>query len=188
MLPKPHQEAVRIFAIAAALLCGVAHAEQQQPNPAAVKLDKTIQDLKNETLQFNREATSLERDTLYPVHSRISLYLGVRINNLLVKEVNVSFDNGPMQKISYDDRQSRALFQSSNIDRLLYANAAPGSHRIHLDYVARYDGKDDAPPITGSYDAFFDKTYSESELELVIAKGRSSNKPAVTLKEWRRVK
>jgi hypothetical protein len=185
---KPHQEAVRIIAIAATLLWGVAHAEQSSSNPAAVKLDKTIQDLKNEALQFNREATTLERDTLYPAHSRVSLYLGVRINNFLIKEVNVSFDNGPVKKISYDDKMSRALFQGSNIDRLLYANISPGSHRVHLDYIARYDGKDDAPPITGSYDAFFDKNYNESELEIVIAKGRSSNKPAVALKEWRRVK
>lgn len=189
MLPKPHQEAVRVFVIVAALVSGFAYAEQPPPNPAAVKLDKTIQDLKNETLQFNREATALERDVLYPAHSRLGLYLGVRINNLLIKEINISLDNGAPQKITYDEKQARALFQSSNIDRLLYTNLTPGSHRIHADYIARYDGsKDSAPPITGSYDAVFDKTFSESELELVLARGRSSSKPGLSLKEWRRAK
>lgn len=175
--------------IAAVLVSGLAYAEQPPPNPAAVKLDTTIQDIKNEALQFNREATILERDVLYPAHSRLGLYLGVRINNLLIKEINISLDNGTPQKITYDDKQARALFQSSNIDRLFYTNLAPGSHRIHADYIAQYDdSKDGAPPITGSYDAFFDKTYSEAELELVLAKGRSSSRPSLALKEWRRVK
>ena len=189
MLPKPHLEALRFFAIAAALVSGLAYAEPPAPNPAAIKLDKTIQDLKNEVLQFNREATILEREALYPVHSRVGLYLGVRINNLLMQEINISIDNGTPQKITYDEKQARALFQSSNIDRLFYTNLAPGSHRVHADYIARYDGsKDSAPPIIGSYDAFFDKTYSESELELVLAKGRSNSRPSLALKEWRRLK
>ena len=175
--------------IVVTLFSGAVCADSTPARAAAPKLDKTIQDLKNETLQFNREATTLERDALYPDHSRVAVYLGVRVNNLLINEINVSIDNGPSQKIVYEDNQSRALFQGSNIDRLLYANVPPGSHRIHADYIARYDGsKPDATPIAGSYDAFFDKTYSESELELVISRGRSNSKPVVTLKEWRRSK
>lgn len=175
--------------IAVTLFSGAVCAESAPARAAAEKLDNTIQDLKSEILQFNREATTLERDALYPDHSRVAVYLGVRINNLLINEINISIDNGPSQKIVYEDRQSRALFQGSNIDRLLYANVPPGSHRIHADYIARYEGsKPDAPPIKGSYDAFFDKAYSPSELELVISKGRIKSKPAVTLKEWRRTK
>lgn len=175
--------------IAAALSSGVTHADTAPSGSAAIKLDRTIQGLKNETLQFNREAVTLERDTLYPVHSRVAVYLGVRVNNLLVNEINISIDNGTPQTITYDEKQSRALFQASNIDRLLYVNVTPGSHRIHADYIARYDGsKPDSKPITGSYDAFFDKTYNESELELVISRGRNNSKPALTLKEWRRSK
>jgi hypothetical protein len=188
MLPKTRSAAARLVSAALLMHCACAIADSSGTRAAAVKLDGGVQALKQEALQFNRDAASFERDIAYPAHSRVAVYLGVRLNNFMVQEIRVSIDNGAVQKIVYDDKQSRALFQGSNIDRLFYANASPGPHRLHAEYVARYDRSGDAQPITGSYDAFFDKGSDPVELELVIAQGRSKTKPALMLKEWRRLK
>lgn len=189
MSSKPRSVASCLLLVAALLPYGMAHADANAARVSGQKFDKTLQGLKQDVLDFNRDASAFERDALYPAYSRVAIYLGVRVNNLLVQQITLSIDNGEPHKVEYTDKQSRALFLGSNIDRLIYANVPPGPHRLHVEYVAQYDRSNpDAKPITGSYDAFFDKTSDPSELELVIAQGRNKSKPALSLKEWRRLK
>lgn len=187
MLSMNRSAAVRLVTVALLTSCGFVHADAGGARAATLKLDSSIQDLKQDALQFNRDAATFDLDTAYPAYSRVAVYLGVRINNLLVQEISISIDSGPVQKITYDEKQGRALFEGSNIDRLFFTNLAPGPHRLHAEYLAKYD-RSDRDPVNGSYDAFFDKNSGPAELELVIAQGRSRAKPALMLKEWRRLK
>lgn len=190
MLLNPRRTAAGILIVAAAGACGPATAEQTTlPDENAVKLDQSIQSLKDEVLQFNREAQTAEQDVLYPSQTRVSVFLGVRVSALLIKDISIAFDDGGPQKLSYTDNQAKSFLQNNGIHRMLLANLAPGSHRIRAEFSARFaDDKPDAAPITGSYEAIFDKGYREAELELVLARSSRLSKPTLSLKQWRKVR
>src|SRR3546814_1818290 len=59
----------------------------------AIKLDQTVQALKDEVLEFNREAASAEVDAVLPDHARLNVYLSVKAGGLLLQDVTVTLDN-----------------------------------------------------------------------------------------------
>ncbi|MGH8505294.1 MAG: hypothetical protein ACRETM_04935 [Stenotrophobium sp.] len=158
------------------------------PDANALKLDAAIQDVKGEVLSFNAEAQSVERDALYPGYSRVTVFVGMRIPSLLLQKVSVSFDGGAVQDISFAENEGKALLLSQgNLVRILRANLKPGSHRLHAEFSAQYaDARSSDKPITGSYDAIFEKDNSPAELELDIGRYTRVSKPEFTLHQGRR--
>jgi hypothetical protein len=188
---NPCRKAVRAFIVAAGCATGTLWAE---PPPApvesgALKLDQAIQGIKDEVLQFNRDATTLEQDSLYPAHSRTSVFVGVRLGGLMLREFSVSFDGGETQKFTYNDNEALAFLENKGLRRVVRVNLAPGAHRLRAEFSAQFaDAKPDAAPITGSYEAIFDKTYSDANLELTLARATRMAKPTLSLKQWRKTR
>src|SRR5690349_65608 len=88
-------------AILAAALCAPLAVAAAGPAPAKsardndlVKLDGVIQGLKDETLEFTREAQLIEQSVLYPDYSRVTVYIGARAGQLLLRTVSVAVDDG----------------------------------------------------------------------------------------------
>jgi hypothetical protein len=184
------RKAVRVLIVAVSCATGLAWADDvptpPQPDSGALKLDQTIQGLKDDVLQFNRDATALEQDSLFPPYSRTSVFLGVRISGLLVKEFSVSFDGGEPQKFTFDDNQSRAFLLHKGLRRVLRVNLPPGAHRIRADFSAQYaDAKPDAAPITGNLEAIFDKNYNDTDLGLMLVRSGFMAPPSITLQQTR---
>ena len=186
---KSCRQAVRVLIVAAGLASGSLWADAPTPPPPdsdALKLDQTIQGLKDQVLQFNRDATALEQQSLYPPYTRTSVFLGVRFNGLLLKEFSVSFDGGEAQKFSFDDTESLAFLLSKNLRRVVRVNLAPGPHRIHAEFSGKFsDAKADTPPITGNFDAVFDKNYNNTDLELFVVRSGFLAPPSLTLQQVR---
>lgn len=156
------------------------------PERGALKLDQTIQGLKNEVLLFNRDASELEQNSLFPAYSRTSVFLGVRIGGLLVKEFSVSFDGGVPQKFTFDEIESLAFLQNKGLRRVLRINLAPGPHKVHAEFTAQFaDAKPDAAPFTGSLDAVFDKNYNNTDLGLMLVRHGFMAAPSLTLEQTR---
>lgn len=152
----------------------------------AQKLDQSVQALKKEVLEFNTEGQRIEDDILYPPHSRLSVYLAVRVPGFLLQEVSVSLDNGPAQTLSYSDRDAKALLAERHIQRILRTNIAPGAHRIRLTYRGQMaDAKPGATPLGDSYEAVFDKDNRETSLEFSIARPNRLSRAGVAMKQWR---
>jgi hypothetical protein len=193
--------AVRVFVLAAAAFCAAAQAKPPElmpappPKPAAadpdaLKLDATIQDVKSEVLGFDAEAQAVERDALYPRYSRVTVFVGMRIPSLLLQKVSVSFDGGTAQDVSFAENEGKALLLSQgNLVRVLRTNLKPGSHRLHAEFTAQYaDARSSDKPLTGSYDAIFEKDNSPAELELDIGRYTRVSKPEFTLHQGRHPK
>lgn len=156
------------------------------PDSNALKLDQTIQGLKDQVLTFNRDATAVEQASLYPPYTRTNVFLGVRLSGLLIKEFSVSFDGGLPQKFTFDETESLAFLQHRGFRRVVRLNLEPGSHRIRADFSAQFaDAKPDAAPITGNLEAVFDKNYNDTDLELMILRSGFMADPSITLKQVR---
>lgn len=153
----------------------------------ALKLDQAIQDFKHELVAFNADAQHVEDAILYPDHSRLAVYLTVRIPGLLLKDVSVSLDNGPAQTLTYSDRDAKALLAEPHAQRILLANIAPGAHRIRLTYSGQLaDAEPETPPVTGSHEAVFDKDHQPAELEFRISRPYRFAATGITLQQWRK--
>jgi len=187
---KSCRKAVRVLIVvascASSALWAAAPTTPPPPDSNALKLDQTIQGLKDEVLQFNRDATALEQDSLYPPYTRTNVFLGVRFGNLIVKQFSVSFDGGEAQKYDFEDVESLALLQNKNLRRVMSVNLAPGPHKIHASFTAQFaDAKADAPPLTGNLDANFDKNYNNTDLQLMLVRTGFLAPPSLALEKTR---
>jgi hypothetical protein len=154
----------------------------------AVRLDQVIQALKDEVVEFGTEAQSIEDTVMIPEHQRVSVYLRVAVAGLLLQQVSIAIDERDADIYDYDDRDSRALLSDTALQRVLRTTAGPGPHRIRVNYRGRYaDDAPDAAPLTGSYEAIFDKDHKESELEITVSRAsRFGGELRVDMKQWRR--
>lgn len=153
----------------------------------AIRLDQTMQALKDEVIELTTEAQSIENTVLVPDHLRVSVYLRVDVAGLLLDEVSVAIDERDAESHRYDERDARALLSEQALQRVLRATVGEGAHRIRLNYRGHYadDGPED-PPVTGSYEAIFDKGDRETELEFTIARAsRFGDELRTTMKQWR---
>lgn len=186
MLANPCRKAVRALIVAAACANGTLQAAATPaPDANILKLDQTIQGMKDEVLQFNRDAVTLEEDTLYPPYSRASVYLGVKIGGLLLEDLSISFDDGPLQSFTFTSDEARAFLLNGGLRRVLRTNLAPGQHRISASFNAQYaDAKPDSALISNHFEALFDKGYSSTDLELTLGRNTRMARPGLTLKQW----
>ena len=152
----------------------------------ALLLDQNIQVLKDEVLQFNRDAAIAEEDFNYPEHSRVEVYVSVGTAALLLRSIKVSIDGGEAVSFDYRDADARALVRSKGLQRLGRFNVGAGAHRIRAEFVAQYaDAKESEAAIADRMEAVFDKALTPVSLELVIDKARRGGKPVLRLQEWR---
>ncbi len=177
-------------ALGALLVCFVSllpNTVVAQADPQSMKLDQAVQALKDEVVEFNREAQALENEVLLPTTARLSVYLNVKVNGLLLEEVSVMVDEERPVIYRYDAKDARALLNESSAQRVLRTQVTAGAHRIRVNFSGHYaDDKADAPPITDSFEAVFDKATEEAELEFTIARERRlGGKPRLSMKQWR---
>lgn len=174
--------------VAATLASGLAQAAQTQQaapvDPDQIKLDRAIQGLKDEVINFNRDAQNVEDDVNFPLSQRVNIYFGIKVNALLIKTLSVSVDDKPAYTYNYSDAEARALLNSEGLHRVMRASLEQGAHRLSVDYTAQFaDAKPDDPPVSGHYEAIFDKRAQGAELELKLSRTSRLEKPQMRLLE-----
>jgi hypothetical protein len=177
-----------VFA-ATALLPVAILADSPQPaaaDPAAQQaVDQNIQQIKQQALDVEQQALAAEEDFLYPVRTRVNIYVGVLIPGMLIKDMTISVDGGAPVHYAYNEKESQVL-QDGGLQRVLRINAEPGSHQIRAQFVAQYsDAKAGDPPFTGSLSASFDKTERTADIELALLREGFLTPPELRLKDWR---
>lgn len=155
----------------------------------AIELDQAVQALKDEVIEFNREAASVEVDALLPDYVRLNVYLSVKAGGLLLDEVTVALDDRAPEVYHYDDFDSRAILEKSSLQRLLRVSAEPGPHKLRVNFSGKFaDAKADEPPVTDQYEVTIDKPARATDVEFVIAReSRFGGKPKLSMKQWRAV-
>ncbi|MGH8445984.1 MAG: hypothetical protein ACREVL_11995 [Solimonas sp.] len=156
-------------------------------NEQAIKLDQTVQALKDEVLEFNSEAASVEVDALLPAYDRLNVYLSVKAGGLLLDEVSVSLDDRPAEVYHYDEFDSRAILGKNSLQRLMRVSAEPGPHKLRISFSGKYaDAKAGEAPLTDVYETTIDKGSQAADVEFVVSKeSRFGGKPKLTMKQWR---
>jgi hypothetical protein len=155
------------------------------PPPSATALDQSVQQLKNQALAIERDAQDLEDDYLYPPYRRLSVYIGVQVPGLLVRDVAVSIDGADSDRHQYSELEAIAL-QDGGLHRMLRENVAPGAHRIRVWFTAQYaDARPADPPFRGYYEGYFNKDREPAELEFDIVREGVLAKPTLRLRDWR---
>lgn len=153
----------------------------------AIKLDQTVQALKDEVLEFNSEAASTEVDAVLPDYDRLNVYLSIKAGGLLLQDVTVTLDNHAPEVYHYDEFDSRALLGKNALQRLIRVAAEPGPHRLRVSFHGKFaDAKDSDPVLGDQYEVTIDKPAHATDIEFIIAReSRFGGKPRLTMKQWR---
>lgn len=176
-----------------------AQADAESPRESAIQLDQSVQALKDEAVQFNRDAQIAEDEFLFPPQTRVSVYVSNSVPSLLLREVQVRIDGGAPTVYRYDQYDSRALLTPGALQRVVRVNVPRGAHRITASFSGRMASDEDGPDtVTGNLEAVFDKSLDPADLELAIRSQRSKRAvggirstrvkgfgPRMELKEWR---
>ncbi|TJY60979.1 hypothetical protein E4T66_10055 [Sinimarinibacterium sp. CAU 1509] len=164
-----------------------ASAAQPDLTERALRLDQNIQALKDEIIEFNREAQAVENETLVPDHLRLSVYLSVGVGGLLLTEAAITVDDKAPEIYRYDETDARALLDDAAVQRVLITTVMPGPHRIRMTVNGNFaNAKPGDAPITQSYEAIFDKDDQEAELEFRLTRSsRFGGDLKLTMKQWK---
>ena len=159
---------------------------QQPPEADALELDQALQKIKEQALDINAEAQRAEDEFLYPDFTRVTVYFGVQVKGLLVKNVSVSVDDGTPAYYQFSSSEAVAL-QKQGLYPVVRLNAPPGTHRIRAQYTAQFaDAKTGEAPISGGYEAYFNKDLRPANLELYVSReGYLSQTFSLKMHEWR---
>lgn len=167
-------------------VCGAQAADTAAPDEGALNLDQAVQALKDEGIQFNRDAQMAEEAYLFPPATRLAVYVSNRIRNLLLKEVSIRVDDREPVTYRYGEIDARALLEKGAMQRLMLTNLDRGAHRLQVAYSGRFmDGDEQTGEFAETYQAVFDKGLDAAELELEILRGSRKGAPSMKLKEWR---
>ena len=144
-------------------------------------LDQQIQDIKQQTLELNRDLFILEEDLLYPGDTRLAVFLSLDVGEFFALDaVKLSIDGVVVTHYLYTERQVDAL-RRGGVHRLYEGNVKAGEHEI----VAVFTGKG---PSDRDYrratQRVVEKAGGAKYLELTITDSTALNQPEFAVKEW----
>ncbi|MEM8563758.1 MAG: AraC family transcriptional regulator, partial [Pseudomonadota bacterium] len=91
---------------------GIAHAEEQ------LALQESIQDIKQQALELNRDLFILEEELLFPDNTQLAIYVSMDADELFTLDaVKLTIDGVVVTNYLYTDRQVDAL-QRGGVQRL----------------------------------------------------------------------
>lgn len=183
---RPALRPLCVCALLATVATGASALQPGAPDEGAINLEQAVQALKDEAVQFNRDAQLAEDEFLYPAATRVTIFVSNSMPALLLSEISVTVDAAAPVIYRYGEEDARALLNAGALQRVMQLNVSRGAHRIRASYTGQY-GKFEkgAEPVTGSYEAVFDKGLEPVELELQILRGARKGAPGMKLKEWR---
>ncbi|MGQ0503104.1 MAG: hypothetical protein ACT4P0_10950 [Panacagrimonas sp.] len=188
MLLSGGHAAFKATCISALLVfAGAAHAaDPASPDDNAIALDQTVQALKDEMVNFSRDAQAAQNAMLFPPQKRMTVYVSNAIPDLLMQEITITVDDNSPVTYRYSEIDAHALLEKRALQRLVQLNVDRGSHRVHADFVGRYaDADEDEGPVSGSFDGTIEKSVEPAEIELQIQRGSRGNPLGMKLRDWK---
>lgn len=159
-----------------ALLCSTAALAQ---DPAS--LDAQIQDIKQQTLELNRDLFILEEELLYPGDTRIGVFLSLDVGEFFALDaVKLSIDGTVVTHYLYTERQVDAL-RRGGVHRLYQGNIKAGQHEIVAVFTGKGPGGRDYRRATQQV---VEKADGAKYLELTITDSTALNQPEFAVKQW----
>ena len=164
------------------LLASVSAAQSENsPESAQKNLAGEVQDIKQLSLELNRDLFILEEELLFPSNTQLAVFLSMDVGEFFALDaVKLSIDGVVVSNYLYTDRQLDALHRGG-VQRLHMGNLKNGEHEI----VAVFTGKG---PHGRDYrrgtTLIVEKTSQAKHLELKISDSQALQQPEFLVKEW----
>ncbi|WP_022977673.1 hypothetical protein [Nevskia ramosa] len=139
--------------------------------------------LRSQALELDLAASRIGSDTQ---SETLNVYVGVRAQEVWLREVWLQIDGDPIQHYQYSQREAEAL-RASGLHGLLSSRLSPGPHRIRAQAaVAEVGAHASEARRRAAVDVNIDKGAAPAELELSWAPGGMVKGSTLKLINWQR--
>jgi hypothetical protein len=144
-------------------------------------LDETVQDLKKDVVDLNRELFVLEEELLFPANTQVAIFVSMDIGEFFALDsLTLKIDNKEVANYLYTPREAEALLKGG-VHRVFLGNLKVGEHQL----VAFFAGKG---PNERDYkrgaNIKFEKGVGAKYLELKITDRQRKAQPEFAIKDW----
>ena len=155
--------------------------ESGEPPADTRALDETVQDLKKDVVDLNRELFVLEEELLFPANTQVAVFVSMDIGEFFALDsLTLKIDNKEVANYLYTPREAEALLKGG-VHRVYLGNLKVGEHQL----VAFFNGKG---PNERDYkrgaNLKFEKGVGAKYLELKITDRQRSGQPEFAIKDW----
>ena len=155
--------------------------ESGEPPADTRALDETVQDLKKDVVDLNRELFVLEEELLFPANTQVAVFISMDIGQFFALDsLTLKIDNKEVANYLYTPREAEALLKGG-VHRVYLGNLKVGEHQL----VAFFNGKG---PMERDYkrgaNLKFEKGVGAKYLELKITDRQRSGQPEFAIKDW----
>ena len=144
-------------------------------------LDETVQDLKKDVVDLNKELFVLEEELLFPANTQVAVFISMDIGEFFALDsLSLKIDNKEVANYMYTPREAEALLKGG-VHRVYLGNLKAGSHEL----VALFTG---GGPHYRDYkrgaNIKFDKGTEPKYIELQIKDSTGKLQPEFVIKVW----
>ncbi len=155
--------------------------ESGEPPADTRALDETVQDLKKDVVDLNRELFVLEEELLFPANTQVAVFVSMDIGEFFALDsLSLKIDNKEVANYLYTPREAEALLKGG-VHRVYLGNLKVGEHQL----VAFFSGKG---PNERDYkrgaNIKFEKGVGAKYLELKITDRQRKAQPEFAIKDW----
>jgi hypothetical protein len=155
--------------------------ESGEPPADTRALDETVQDLKKDVVDLNKELFVLEEELLFPANTQVAVFVSMDIGEFFALDsLTLKIDNKEVANYLYTPREAEALLKGG-VHRVYLGNLKVGEHQL----VAFFEGKG---PNNLDYkrgaNLKFEKGVGAKYLELKITDRQRKAQPEFAIKDW----
>jgi hypothetical protein len=155
--------------------------ESGEPPADTRALDETVQDLKKDVVDLNKELFVLEEELLFPANTQVAVFVSMDIGEFFALDsLTLKIDNKEVANYLYTPREAEALLKGG-VHRVYLGNLKVGEHQL----VAFFEGKG---PNNRDYkrgaNLKFEKGVGAKYLELKITDRQRKAQPEFAIKDW----
>jgi hypothetical protein len=160
---------------------GAEIAVSAEPPADTRALDETVQDLKKDVVDLNKELFVLEEELLFPANTQVAVFVSMDIGEFFALDsLTLKIDNKEVANYMYTPREAEALLKGG-VHRVYLGNLKVGDHQL----VAFFAGKG---PNNLDYkrgaNLKFEKGVGAKYLELKITDRQRKAQPEFAIKDW----
>lgn len=156
-------------------------AAEGEPPADTRSLDETVQDLKKDVVDLNRELFVLEEELLFPANTQVAVFVSMDIGEFFALDsLTLKIDNKEVANYLYTPREAEALLKGG-VHRVYLGNLKVGEHQL----VAFFSGKgpNDRDYKRGAT-IKFEKGIGAKYLEPKINDRQRKQQPEFEIKDW----
>jgi hypothetical protein len=155
--------------------------ESGEPPADTRALDETVQALKKDVVDLNRELFVLEEELLFPANTQVAVFISMDIGEFFALDsLTLKIDNKEVANYLYTPREAEALLKGG-VHRVYLGNLKVGEHQL----VAFFNGKGpNARDYKRGANIKFEKGVGAKYLELKITDRQRKGQPEFAIKDW----